>query len=434
MSDYIPRKEILKITLPPILAVVLFIIALFAIILPNYRDNLMQQQKRMLREMTHVAWQMIAVAEKQEKSGIMSREKSREIVLDHLRGMRYGDDNLDYFWVSDLRPYMIMHPYRTDLEGKDITDYRDARGQPLFTDIIKIAKQSGQGFVSYMWQWQNDPNRIEPKLSFIKYYEPWGWIVGTGVYLNEVNQKITDLSRKLIIISVSIISLVSLLTFYMTIRALQAARSQMQAEAELRKHENHLEKLVEQRTADLTRSNQQLQEEISVRKTLEQRLFHASITDSLTGLYNRRGFFEFAEKHLQIANRRNFSLHLLYMDLDNMKDINDRFGHKMGDRALIETADILTTFFRKSDIISRLGGDEFVVLMTDHANQADQHTLAARFQQQVVSANASTHRPYKLSISVGIIDYNPDAPCSVEDLLSKGDTLMYANKKKSRQT
>jgi diguanylate cyclase (GGDEF)-like protein len=284
-----------------------------------------------------------------------------------------------------------------------------------------------------MWQWKDDPHRIEPKLSYIKYFEPWGWVVGTGIYLNDVNQKIADLSRTLFIISVSIITLISLLTFYMTMRALQATRLQMQTEAELRKHEDYLEKLVEERTVDLTRSNQQLQEEIAVRKTLEEKLFHASITDTLTGLYNRRGFFEFAKKHLQIANRKKISLYLLYMDLDNMKEINDRFGHETGDRALIETADILNEFFRQSDIISRLGGDEFAILMCNHFDSSDEHTLVSRFQQQLTSANATAHRPYQLSISVGAVGYDPEFPCSVEELLSKGDALMYAHKKKSQQ-
>ncbi|MBC8210458.1 MAG: diguanylate cyclase [Gammaproteobacteria bacterium] len=432
MPHKLPLKEIFKIILPPVLAVVLFIIALFGVIMPSYQTNLMEHQKKMLREMTNIAWQMIAVAEKQEHADIIPGEISKQIVLDHLRGMRYGADNLDYFWVNDMQPVMIMHPYRADLEGQDLSDFSDPNGKKLFLDFVNIAKTSKEGFSEYMWQWKNDASRIEPKLSYIKYFQPWGWVIGTGIYLHDVNRQIDDLSRKLILISSLIIIIVSLLTIHMTRKALQTARNHINAENALKNHQDYLEKLVENRTLDLTQSNQQLHIEISERKTLEEKLFLASITDPLTELYNRRGLHEFAQKQIQLAERQGNLLYLLYMDLNGMKQINDVHGHEMGDNALVEIAHLLKAFFRKSDIICRLGGDEFAVLVVAEKQALDETAFITRFQQHLDSANDAAQRPYKLSISVGIVQYDHQHPSSVEELLSKGDTLMYQHKKQSK--
>ena len=413
------------------MAVSLFVIAVFDLILPNYKTSLMDQNKKMVREMTQIAWEMLDVAEKKERDGTLSREAAQKIALEHLRGMNYGEGALDYFWVNDLRPYMIMHPYRADLEGKDVSELVDPQGKFLFKEVVNLVQDHGEGFVTYIWQWNDDPNRIEQKLSFVKQFIPWGWVVGTGIYIGDVNQQIADLSRKMVMISSGIIFIVVLLTFYMTISSLQTAKKQMVAEAELKQHQSHLEKLVEERTTELTRSNTQLQEEIRERKKIEEQFFHASITDELTGLYNRRGFFEFAEKQLQIAQRQKNILYVLYMDLDGMKDINDRLGHVMGDRALVETADILTSFFRKSDIVCRLGGDEFVALTIAEKGATSGTAITHRLQEQFRTINSQAERSYELLMSVGALRYDHNAPCSVDELLSKADSLMYEQKKKS---
>lgn len=432
MANNIARKNIIKIVLPPILAVSLFVFTLFGLILPNYKADLMDQQKMKLTEMTHVAWQMIAVAEEQERTGAIPCETAQDMVLEHLRGMRYGADNLDYFWVNDMRPYMIMHPYRTDLEGTDLSGFLDPQGKAIFKEFVDIAQVSGKGFSTYMWQGKKDPTRMEEKLSYIEYFPPWGWIVGTGIYLDEVNKHITDLSQKLVLISSFIIFIVSLLTYRTTVRALQTAKSQLEAEDELKKHQKYLEKLVEERTVDLTLSNKQLQEEVQERKKLEENLYKVAITDELTGLYNRRGFFELAEKQLQLTDRQKNILCLLFMDLNDLKEINDQLGHEMGDYALVETAEVLKKFFRKADIISRLGGDEYAILMVGKADEINERAIISRFQEHLERINSQADRAYELWISIGAVRYAHDAPCTIEDLLAKADALMYEQKRKQK--
>ncbi len=214
MSLSLSKKDLLKIILPPVVAISLFIATVFGYLLPNFKIALVDQQKYMLRQMINTAWNMLDVVGKEERLGNITRENGQKIVVEHLRGMRYGDDNLDYFWINDTRPYMIMHPYRPDLEGKDVSEFLDPKEKALFEEFKDIAIKNGEGFVFYEWQWKDDPTRTEPKLSFVKIYPPWGWIIGSGVYLNDVNEKIAKLSQKMVAFFGIITFLVSLLTFY----------------------------------------------------------------------------------------------------------------------------------------------------------------------------------------------------------------------------
>lgn len=173
---------------------------------------------------------------------------------------------------------------------------------------------------------------------------------------------------------------------------------------------------------------------ISERKKMEARLEEMSITDELTGLLNRRGFFALAEKQLELAVRVDNSLFLLYADIDNMKWINDTLGHSSGDEALVEAAELLRSTFRKSDIIGigRLGGDEFAVLMFSEPETCCDHPVLKRFEENIAERNKETGRKYQLSMSVGIVQYDPEKPCSTEEFISMGDEAMYKCKRERK--
>ncbi|RJX34792.1 MAG: diguanylate cyclase [Desulfurivibrio sp.] len=174
--------------------------------------------------------------------------------------------------------------------------------------------------------------------------------------------------------------------------------------------------------------------DISQRKKMENMLKEMSITDELTGLLNRRGFLAVAEKHLLLGDRVEASLHLLYADLDNMKGINDTLGHDIGDQALVEAADVLKSTFRKSDVlgIGRLGGDEFAVLMFSSFAPSCNHPVLKRLTQHIAERNRQPGRRYELSMSVGIVRYDPEHPCSVEEFLAQGDRAMYQCKNEKK--
>lgn len=158
----------------------------------------------------------------------------------------------------------------------------------------------------------------------------------------------------------------------------------------------------------------------------------ASLTDELTGLYNRRGFLILAEQQLRVAERTKACLTLLFADVDGLRHINETLGQEQGDLVLLEAAELLRTTFRKSDIVARIGGDEFIVLILDIPSQAVEG-LMVRLEHTIRSRNQRPSRLYQLSLSLGTAVYDPGQPCSLTELIGRADAAMYSNKQRRRQ-
>lgn len=171
--------------------------------------------------------------------------------------------------------------------------------------------------------------------------------------------------------------------------------------------------------------------DITERKRMEEEIKDLSITDYLTGLHNRRGFMTLADRELKLQERTKSGLLLLFADVDNMKSINDNFGHEKGDQALVEIAAIFKKVFRKSDIIARVGGDEFAVLGIGAASK-DFDTFQSQLNQHLDRYNAIENRDYKLAVSMGMAYKDPDNICTLDELISKADELMYEQKRSKR--
>jgi diguanylate cyclase (GGDEF)-like protein/PAS domain S-box-containing protein len=168
-------------------------------------------------------------------------------------------------------------------------------------------------------------------------------------------------------------------------------------------------------------------QDITERKHIEERLRVISLVDDLTGLYNRRGFLALAEHQLKVASRAKKGVLLLFIDLDNLKEVNDEFGHPIGDRALLQTTDILKKTFRESDIIARIGGDEFVVL-TLETTGASAQTFCGRLQRSLDSFNKFARLPFALALSIGWAHYDPARPITIRKMLALADRMMYRHK------
>ncbi len=172
-------------------------------------------------------------------------------------------------------------------------------------------------------------------------------------------------------------------------------------------------------------------QDITERKRAEAAIQTLSLADELTGLYNRRGFMAFCKQHLNTIRRTNKGIVIVYADLDGLKGINDSFGHKEGDRALVKTAELLKETFRSSDVLGRLGGDEFTILAAVDPD-GGRAKLLARLQEQFDNYNAQRVCPYDLSISVGVAQLDPEGSESMEDLMAAADAAMYENKRGKR--
>jgi two-component system cell cycle response regulator len=163
------------------------------------------------------------------------------------------------------------------------------------------------------------------------------------------------------------------------------------------------------------------------RHRLQKTLQSLSLIDDLTGLQNRRGFLALAEQHLRMILRKGAAL-LVYVDLDDLKLINDNHGHLEGNRALIVTANALRACFRQSDILARLGGDEFCVLMTDAGRDTAQQ-VRKRLQHRVDFINALSAWRFRLSLSVGTAEVPAGHQPSLHELLRIADARMYEEKR-----
>jgi diguanylate cyclase (GGDEF)-like protein/PAS domain S-box-containing protein len=167
---------------------------------------------------------------------------------------------------------------------------------------------------------------------------------------------------------------------------------------------------------------------IAVQRTrTEDELREMSLVDDLTKVYNRRGFLTIAEQQIRFSNRTRKELSLVYVDLDDLKKINDAFGHEEGDAALVETAAVLKDVLRDSDVIARLGGDEFAVLAVD-VGEGKVSDLARRIGESLRARNARPGIAYPLSFSLGFARYDPARPCALQDLIGQADRRMYQEK------
>lgn len=556
-----PRQEAMRIAFPPLAAVALFVAVVFGLLLPGYRIALLEKKKEMIRELTTTAWNILYYYNAKADRGEMPRPAAQAAAVEEIRKLRYGPENKDYFWINDMRPVLVMHPYRPELEGHDVSDYADPSGKHLFLSFVAKVRENGSGFVPYLWQWKDDPGRIVPKLSYVRGFSPWGWIVGTGIYLNDVEQETARVTRRMAVASLAILLCIAGLSAHIIRQGIRAARQRREAVELLRRHRDRLAEDVDERTRELRESNERLRAEveehakaekhiasqhaflenvieslpfpfyvvdtdnyqiqianssamgeeeerwlggtchllthaspipcagenhvcplaevkktgkpvtvehrhcnrdgvcrhyevhgfpifdeggqvvrmieisldITRRKELEMQLLEMSNTDQLTGTYNRRGFFTMAEKQMQMAQRTGTWLTLLFIDQDNLKQINDTLGHESGDATLKETAKILQDTFRQTDIIGRLGGDEFAALLVESSEEPDEAKAQGRLQANVERRNQALPAAHPLALSCGAAHLDPRHPRKLDELIAEADQRMY-QAKQARKT
>jgi diguanylate cyclase (GGDEF)-like protein len=182
------------------------------------------------------------------------------------------------------------------------------------------------------------------------------------------------------------------------------------------------------RLEQLERTNAKLRAEVLQRHTQEAELIRLSLTDGLTGLYNRRGFYLMANPKLRQARRQGQLAKVAFIDVDYLKQVNDYFGHEAGDWLILGTAEALHRACGSGDILARLGGDEFVVFL---APETDSTTLPRRLQAHANEFMQENQLPYPLSVSVGLaVGTWEDTHLTLHDLVGQADTAMYAQKQR----
>lgn len=267
----------LKVVIPILCSLALFLFIIFGIHLPEVKNRMMEQKKEQIHDLTYAAIGVLEESYAQYKSGKTTEKEAKARAVNILLNMRFGSENKDYFWITDYVPNMIMHPYRTDLNGKPLNNFADPKGNYLFNVMVHDTAEKGEAYVSYYWQWKDVEENIVPKLSFVKRFEPWEWIVGTGVYLQDVEIEANAQTKKLAMYSLSIFLLIIFLSGFTIIHGIFTNKQLILREQQLQSLNEELEDRVEKRTKEL-------QESITNLKNTQKQLIESEKMASLGGL------------------------------------------------------------------------------------------------------------------------------------------------------
>ena len=229
-----------SITFPAVLSVILFVMTIFMLVLPYMESALMARKREQIHDLTQIAWHTLTLYADRARAGDLPLSEAQRLAAEHLRHLRYGADAKDYFWINDMCPRIVMHPYRPDLEGRDVSDFSDPQGKRLFVEFVETVRREGAGFVNYQWQWQDDPGRIVPKISYVKGFQPWGWVVGTGIYTEDVRGEISTITHRLTWMCLGILGTVILLSGLIVWQGMRVERERRKAEEQFRVQQEQL--------------------------------------------------------------------------------------------------------------------------------------------------------------------------------------------------
>jgi diguanylate cyclase (GGDEF)-like protein len=395
----IPRKKIILLATAPVL--VAFCAIAFVV---RYQAIQLGQQQRASVETAYVAsketelkhyvalgLKSIAPLYETGNNDLATQNKAKAI----LAKMDYGDDG--YFFIYDLQGTNLMHPRLPEVVGKNLWELRDAQGNPTIQKLIAKARAGG-GLERYWWE-KPSLHKDVPKLGYVVMLDRWGWMLGTGIYLDDVDAALAKIDEQnsrniqntmisIAVIAAAIIIIIATIGFVLNM-ALQLANRQLEM---------------------------------------------LSITDSLTGLANRRHFNETLNAEWLRASRSKQPLGAIMIDIDQFKQYNDHYGHIPGDVCLRRVGEVLGKSFRSGvDFVARYGGEEFAVIMPG-ADMESAYLAADRAREAVASLKAPHKKAVHgiVTISVGVAALVPSEFSTAESLFKLADEALYTAKQSGR--
>ncbi len=246
-----PWASSLRIIIPLYFTYLLFVLSILLVFIPNEKQHMLDQKKIMIRELTQNVWSLLAEYDNRVHQGELTLEDAWQRAINRIRHLRYGPEGKDYFWINDMHPRMIMHPYFKDLEGEDLTTFKDINGQFLFVSTVMMLQNQESGYLNYMWQWKDDPGQIVPKISFVKKFSPWNWVIGTGVYVEDIQREIRVVLHNFIKIFTGILAIVVILSAHISRQTFRIEKKRKISEDSLRKSEERYRLLADNATDNI---------------------------------------------------------------------------------------------------------------------------------------------------------------------------------------
>lgn len=313
-----------------------------------------------------------------EQSGVMSHEQAQQQAARAIGSLRFGKNG--YFWLNDMQGTMIMHPL-SEYIGRNLYDAQDNQGTYLFHDFVAKAK-SGGGWTYYNWPKPNDADHWYANVSYVSPFKPWNWIIGTGLYLDDIGQEIRRKTLHMGIIVFSIYAAILLVILF-------AAHYFMQQLGEL------------------------------------------AIRDPLTSMFTRRYMSELSSVYIANHNRNpHIALVAFFLDIDHFKNVNDDHGHETGDTVIREVGKAIITSTRHSDIAIRFGGEEFVVIsLVNNRQEAIELAQRIRFECTKLSFG-DKGESFSITISAGLAIRQPEE--NMDSLIARADHQLYRAKRNGR--
>jgi methyl-accepting chemotaxis protein len=160
---------------------------IFTWVIPKVKKNMVEAKYNQTKHVVESVW---GVLDYYGKQSTMPVEEAKKMAKETIKGLRY--DNQEYFWINDLEPRMIMHPIKPEMDGSNLSENKDPNGKRLFVTFAEVARKEGAGFVDYLWPKPGFSKPV-PKISYVKLFPKWGWIIGSGIYLDDVKMEISRL-------------------------------------------------------------------------------------------------------------------------------------------------------------------------------------------------------------------------------------------------
>ncbi|TFF14616.1 methyl-accepting chemotaxis protein [Pseudomonas sp. BCA14] len=220
-----------------LIVAVLMLLTLSLLMLKQIHGDLYQAKRQQTQHVVQTASGVLAYYQNLEKTGVLTREAAQQQALSAVRGLRYDHD--DYFWINDLTPVMIMHPANPKLDGQNLSAIRDPDGFAVFNEFVSLAKAKGAGIVSYRWPKPGAEAPVE-KTSYIQLFEPWGWIIGSGVYVDDVQAEFKVQVWRTSFISLAIAAVMALLVLLIARSILHPLQQAVNAMANIASGESDL--------------------------------------------------------------------------------------------------------------------------------------------------------------------------------------------------